>query len=108
MRTVADDAAGKSPSGPQQPFVEMPNGCKYATAFVLSLIAQVVARYPQLVAGREYTLRQICGDDYWLCLNEGEVINAGRCVLHLARAGVVPLIDTGRRNSANHHLYLVQ
>src|ERR1035437_1118341 len=91
---------------PEQVYVSV-DGCWFLKWLVDSLIAQIVARALLLVKGHEHTLRQICGEEYWLCVISDEPNEAGRCVVRLCKAGLVLLIDTGKRNSENHHLYLV-
>ena len=96
-----------TPDAPEQYYI-FPDGRRLPRNFVYGLIAQIIARTPLLVRGHEYTLRQICGDDYWLRL-QGHETTAGVCVLQLCKTpDVVPLIDTGKKNSENHHLYLIE
>ena len=88
-------------------FFTFSDGRQFAAALVFDLTAQAKSRSPQLVRGHELTLREICGNDYWLYRLEYAPTEAGECALRLCADGYVPLIDTGKRNSANHHLYLV-
>ena len=84
-----------------------PNGRSFPMRLVTSLKAQIITRAPQLVPGHEYTLREICGEDYWLSWVAHEPNEAGRCALQLTLFGQVPLLDTEERDSANAHLYCV-
>ena len=92
---------------PEEAFV-LVDGFWFLKRLVDSLIAQITARALLLVPGSEFTLREICGEEYWPCEIGDDPNTAGRCVIRLCAAGMVPLIDTDRKNSANHHLYLVK
>jgi len=92
---------------PEQVYV-LVDGRWFRKELVDSLTAQIVARAPLLPRGRACTLRQICGEEYWLCGIDDEPNEAGSCGLRLCRAGLVPLVDTGKKNSENHHLYLAE
>ena len=74
-----------------------------------SLKEQISEQVSLLMPGTEYTLRQICGEEFWLCLDSDkhEPNTAGACVVQLAKHGVIPLHDTRKTDSANAHLYLV-
>ena len=92
--------------GPEQVYV-LVEGRWFRKWLVDSLTAQIVFRAPLLLRGREYTFREVCGEEYWICVIGDEPNEAGRCGLCLSKAGLVPLIDTRKRNSANAHLYLI-
>jgi len=87
-------------------FFMFSDGTPFVTDLVFGLTAQIKVRVPQLDRRLEMVLRKICGDDYWLHCLEYAPTEAGECALRLCADGYVPLIDTGKRNSANHHLYI--
>jgi len=80
----------------------------FSEKFVAGLVAQIKAEAPKLKRDHDSTLRQVCGPEYWLQMTRQQMIDAGRCVPALCNAGVVPLIDTGRKNDANARLYRVK
>ena len=83
----------------------MVEGLWYPKPFVESLTAQLNTRAPLLLPGRDYTLREVCGDGYWAREINGAGTVAGKCAIGLCKMGRVRLIDTNKRNSANHRLY---
>ena len=48
-----------------------------------------------LVPDCSYTVRMMCGEDYWAKLKKGEVLLAGRCVADMVKKGLLPLEPAG-------------
>jgi len=54
--------------------------------------------------GKPYTLRQICGEEFWSQLNKGEPNKAGECMVYMTEQNTLPLTCVGA-TSANCKLY---
>lgn len=65
-------------------------------AFLDALFNQVQSVIGALVPGTNYTLRTLCGEDFWGQLDPNDHIVAGRCMKHLIRAGKLPLESAGK------------
>jgi len=65
-------------------------------AFLDALFTQVQSVLGGLVPGTSYTLRTLCGEDFWGQLEPNDHIVAGRCMKHLIRAGKLPLENAGK------------
>jgi hypothetical protein len=72
------------------------------------LVAQINVQCLELTKDRNYTLKKICGYEIWSFKSKAQQIAAGLCLPILCEAGVVPLIDTGEKNSSNARLYRVK
>jgi hypothetical protein len=72
------------------------------------LIAHIKVQCQELSRERNYTLKQICGGENWSHRSKAQQIAAGQCLPILCDAGVVPLIDIGRKNGSNARLYRVK
>ncbi len=71
-----------------------------------SVQQQVQAAIPHLERDRHYTLRQICGQEYWALLSKGEPIAVGIAVSYMVACGTLPLIRAGT-NQENARLYVL-
>lgn len=65
-------------------------------AFLDALFNQVQSVIGALVPGTSYTLRTLCGEDFWGQLEPMDHIIAGRCMTHLIRTGKLPLVCEGK------------
>ncbi len=65
---------------------------------------QVELRMTALEHGRPYTLRQICGEEFWSQLKKGEPNKAGECMAYMIEQKTLPLTDVGI-TSANWKRY---
>lgn len=72
-----------------------------------SVQQQVQAAIPRLEHNRHYTLKQICGKDYWTQLSKGEPIAVGIAVSFMVLCEQLPLIRAGT-NQENAKLYLLR
>nr|WP_321464598.1 hypothetical protein [uncultured Desulfobulbus sp.] len=71
--------------------VYLKNG-RFVNNDFLQLIKVLVAEMiPGLVPGVGYTLKTICGDEFWNELTPGEQKQAGWCMKHLVLTGDLPL-----------------
>lgn len=52
---------------------------------------QVELRMTALEHGRSYTLKQICGEEFWSQLKKGECIEAGQCMVYMTEQKNFPL-----------------
>ena len=73
-------------------------------AFIDALLNQIQSRIGGLVRGSSYTLRELCGEEFWGQLDPNDHIVAGRCMKHLIRAGNLPLESAGKTEQ-NARLY---
>lgn len=65
----------------------------------LNLIRVVVAeRLRSLPPGAKFPLKDICGEDFWKELDDGERRTAGHCMMHLVKTGELPLIIAESRH----------
>jgi hypothetical protein len=62
------------------------------------------ARIPDLEPNRAYTLRQICGEELWEQLDDGEAREIGGWIASVVIRKLLPL-RFGGKNSSNHHTY---
>ena len=60
----------------------------------LDLLHRVQARIPQLDPNRDYSLKEICGEDVWASSPKYHRIQAGITVAHLVTTGKLPLAFT--------------
>lgn len=80
-------------------------GGKALSLDLMNLIRkQVELRMKALDQGRPYTLRQICGEEFWSQLKKGEPITAGGCMVYMTKQSILPLTLVGKRSS-NDKLY---
>jgi hypothetical protein len=56
-----------------------------------SIARRVEEVVPAMQPGVDYTLRMLCGDDFWAQLTDGECRKAGRCMARLTASGRLPL-----------------
>jgi hypothetical protein len=72
------------------------NGRRIDTAF-LDLIHEVVQdRIKTIPYDVPYTLKQICGKDFWKQLEDSEVERAGFCMSHLVTTNAVDMEEVGK------------
>jgi hypothetical protein len=68
------------------------------------ILKQVMACIPALESNRAYTLRQICGEEFWEQLDDGEAREAGEWIALVVALKLLHL-RFGGKNSSNHHTY---
>lgn len=69
--------------------------------------ARVMCQLSTLEAGESYTLRKICGDDWWTkTLKKGEPSVAGTFIVHLVTIGKIPLKCMGANSSKSYEYIL--
>ena len=77
----------------------LPHSFQAVDADFLNRIRLVVAaRISALQADMKYTLKQICGKDFWDELNDGERRRAGWCMMHFVVRGELPLSKAESRH----------
>ena len=57
-----------------------------------SVLQQVEEVIPYLLPGEEYTLKMICGDDYWSHLSDGEQRKVGQYISYMVDCHRLPLV----------------
>jgi hypothetical protein len=83
------------------------NGFRLNRVLCERVQARVTSQLSTLDAGKSYTLREICGEDWWVkTLQTGEPSVAGTFIVHLAVRGKIPLKCIGR-NSAKSYEYVL-
>ena len=68
------------------------------------ILKKVMARIPYLEPNRAYTLKQICEDELWGELDDGEAREIGEWIASVVARKLLPL-RFGGKNSSNHHTY---
>lgn len=84
--------------------VQLCNGRSIHPLFLERIRSAVMERIPTLKPHRIYSLRKICGDDFWELLEEGEQEKAGLCMSHLVTKHEVPMHFAGK-DSHNANTY---
>ncbi len=72
------------------------------------LVDQIKAGRQKLSRAHSYTAKQVLGYEAWSAKSREQQIATGRSFPILCKAGAVPLIDTGKKNSSNARLYQVK
>lgn len=72
------------------------------STFAQGILHAVQARIPALSIGPQFSTEELCGEDLWNELTNGEKKQAGKVITAAAAAGALPLRDEGK-DSANHH-----
>ena len=70
-----------------------------------SIQMQVQLRLPQVTFGRPWTLRKICGEDFWMQLSKGDRLEAGECMTHLVHEKRLPFVHAGQTKT-NSNCYM--
>ena len=84
--------------------IELSNGFSVSKDFYECFRQMVVASLPQINPGNAYTLKKILGNEIWNELDNGERIEAGKCIALAVARGDLPLCFAGK-TSSNHSLY---
>ena len=69
------------------------NGHYVQSDFLDYIQYAVIKRLPILSPHTSFTLKQICGDDFWNDLNPSEQQRAGWCMVHLVARQELPMIS---------------
>lgn len=59
--------------------------------FFDSVRAQIEFILPVLKPGRHYTVKRMCGKEYWILLSRTECRDAGRCIVFMVQQEQIPL-----------------
>lgn len=90
MEQQLNNALNKQHEIPQ-PLTQLIGGYSAPTALYRSVELQVKDALPLLKSDQLYTLRNLCGDEYWQILGTAFCRRlAGRCFAHLVDAGILP------------------
>ena len=68
------------------------------------ILKKIMERIPYLEPNRAYTLRQICGEEFWEQLDDGEAREIGEWIASVVARKLLPL-RFGGKNSSNHLTY---
>lgn len=71
--------------------VPLQDGYTASRAFHESIRLQVEEVLPALQRDARYTLKTLCGNEFWNRLSPGERRMAGRCMAHIVVTGLLPL-----------------
>ena len=80
------------------------DGRPVSKAFYDSIRTQVELVLPALVRGESYTLKRMCGKEFWDQLARWEQIAAGQCMAHLVVHKKLPL-DFSEPTKGNSKTY---
>jgi hypothetical protein len=69
-------------------------------AFYDSIRREILDIAPALIPGEGYTAEMLCGPEFWCQLSDNEQRLAGRCVAHMVRNGLLPLIRLDCRHKS--------
>jgi hypothetical protein len=81
-----------------------PKGKKLSMDLMNLVRKQVELNITTLKHGKPYTLRRICGEEFWSQLNKGEPNKAGECMVYMTEQNTLPLTCVGKTGS-NDKLY---
>lgn len=76
---------------PQQPHVSLSDGFIVDAAHYNQLLQYILERLSELVKGKIYTAKRLCGLDYWRTLDRGCQLLTGRCIAHMVVHKRLPL-----------------
>ena len=93
-----------NPTNPTPEQVLLRDGSLVSANFYYELHWYVTEQIMNMPIDHSMTLRQICGEEYWRMLSDGERRLAGICVSTMVENGDLPLIGMGK-NSSHHQLY---
>jgi hypothetical protein len=71
------------------------DGTAVDKAFYESIRSRVEEVIPAMKPGEAYTVKVLCGDDFWSLLSTREASLAGRCVVSMVKTGQLPLAMVG-------------
>lgn len=75
--------------------VVLTGGYSVAASFYAEIRARVEEIIPALRANQSYTLKMLCGPDFWGALRKGDQLKAGRCMAHMVATNQLPLCFVG-------------
>lgn len=84
--------------------IELSDGYSVSKKVYECFKQMIVASLPQINPGNAYTLKKILGNEIWNELDNGERIEAGKCIALAVARGDLPLCFAGK-TSSNHSLY---
>ena len=84
--------------------IQLSNGKSVQSDFLDYIQYAVIKRLPVLSPHTSFTLKQICGDDFWSDLTSGEQKRAGSCMVHFVAKGELPF-KTAKGKGDNHKQY---
>lgn len=90
-QTALKRPVGNTPVDRPMVFVLLCNGYCVPQAFYDSILSQVREVLPALIPGETYTLKMLCGPDYWDPLDDGDRRIAGRCMADMVAKNLLPL-----------------
>lgn len=68
--------------------------------------AKILERIPELDPNVSYTVKKMCGKEFWKLLAKGDRNNAGACVSYLVSLNKLPLVADGQTKSYSNKYLL--
>ena len=75
-----------------QPKLILPTGFEIPMNLADRVRLQVLHRIPDLKCDRSYSLKAICGPEFWSTLDRSDAIKAGRYIAYLVATDQLPLV----------------
>ena len=91
-----------------QRILVLPNGLGIPENLADRVRLQVLHRIPDLKRDRSYSLKTICGPEFWSTLDRSDVIKAGRYIASLVASDQLPLVFDGCPQRSNKRYWRKQ
>jgi hypothetical protein len=72
-------------------FLILNHGLTVPKVFFLALFHRVLEITPAMEPGVIYTLKVLCGEDFWSMYTDGQKRIAGQCMVHMVEHRMLPL-----------------
>jgi hypothetical protein len=67
------------------------HGLTVPKVFFQALFRQVKEIIPAMEPGVKYTLKVLCGEDFWSMYTDGQKRIAGQCMVYMVENGMLPI-----------------
>lgn len=105
---AADTTMQETSTKPVQfPLVMLPGGFAVDAKYMDVIRLLALDHIPFLKRDTAYEAEEIVGAEYWRLMTKYETQLAGRCMTHLTKTGLLPLVDLGR-GTDNHMRYALK
>jgi hypothetical protein len=84
-----------SSNTPNETFLVLSPKLTVPRSLFSSILRQVTAIAPAVDPHQEYTLQELCGEEYWQSLSNWHRRLAGKCMAHMVTHGLVPYCFAG-------------
>ena len=96
------------PTPDDQRILVLLNGLDIPENLAYRVRLQVLHRIPDLKRDRSYSLKAICGPEFWSTLKKLDAIRAGRYIAYLVTSEQLPLVFDGCPQRSNKRYWLKQ